>query len=168
MTLSGATTPSQCGPGSDGNKGVLCIPQSSVITETSPSDCLVLYPKNSLGESYSSAKMQSVYSTAPADRAMQSLVLRSFLAPLRYYFLAFSSISVWLMVLASNIPKYLYYIFSLSVLMFSKIGSSIPSVGSLLPLFIVSMVPSLYPGCTFFLFVSEFPVLFHFWQIIIC
>ena len=31
MTLSGATTPGQSGPGSDDNKGVLCIPQSSSI-----------------------------------------------------------------------------------------------------------------------------------------
>ena len=43
-TLSGATTPSQCGPGSDGNEGVLHIPQISSITRTSPSDCLVSYP----------------------------------------------------------------------------------------------------------------------------
>ena len=41
-TLSGATTPGQSGPGSDGNKGVLHIPQSSSITGTSPSDCLVV------------------------------------------------------------------------------------------------------------------------------
>ena len=31
-TLSGATTPGQNGPWSDGNEGVLCIPQSSSIT----------------------------------------------------------------------------------------------------------------------------------------
>ena len=43
-TLSGATTLGQSGPGSDGNEGVLCIPQSSSITGTSPSDCLVSYP----------------------------------------------------------------------------------------------------------------------------
>ena len=35
--------PGQGGPGSDGNKGVLHIPQSSSITGTSPSDCLVSY-----------------------------------------------------------------------------------------------------------------------------
>ena len=41
--LSGATTPAiqQEWTGSDGNEGVLCITQSSSITETSPSDCLV-------------------------------------------------------------------------------------------------------------------------------
>ena len=32
------------GPGSNGNEGVLHIPQSSRITGTSPSDCLVSYP----------------------------------------------------------------------------------------------------------------------------
>ena len=39
-TLSGATTLDLSGPGSDGNEGVLHIPQNSSITETSPSDCL--------------------------------------------------------------------------------------------------------------------------------
>ena len=38
--LSGATTPGQSGPGSDGNEGVLRIPQSSSIAGISPSDCL--------------------------------------------------------------------------------------------------------------------------------
>ena len=47
-TLSGATTSGQSGPGSDGNEGVLCIPQSSSITGTSPSDCFVSY----LGKSW--------------------------------------------------------------------------------------------------------------------
>ena len=35
MTLSGATTLAQSGPGTGGNKGVLCIPQSSSITDIS-------------------------------------------------------------------------------------------------------------------------------------
>ena len=48
-TLSGATTPGQSGPGSNGNEGVLRIPQSSSIAGTSPSDCLVSYPGHSLG-----------------------------------------------------------------------------------------------------------------------
>ena len=47
--LSGVTTPGQSGPGSDGNKGVFRIPQSSCITGTSPSDCLVSYPGHSFG-----------------------------------------------------------------------------------------------------------------------
>ena len=41
--LSGATTPGQSGPGSNGNEGVLHIPQSSSITETIPSDSLVVW-----------------------------------------------------------------------------------------------------------------------------
>ena len=48
MTLSGATTPGQTVPGSDGNEGVLCIRQSSSITGTSPSDRLVSYLGHSL------------------------------------------------------------------------------------------------------------------------
>ena len=47
--ISGTTTPGQSGPGSDDNKGVLHIPQSSSITGTSPSDCLVSYSRHSLG-----------------------------------------------------------------------------------------------------------------------
>ena len=38
-TLSGAITPGQSGPGSDGIEEVLCVPQSSSITEDLPSDC---------------------------------------------------------------------------------------------------------------------------------
>ena len=74
MTLSGANTLSQSGPGSDSNEGVLRIPQSSSITGTSPSDCLVSYPGHLLGEgSYLSAEVQLVYSTAPANWAKNSL-----------------------------------------------------------------------------------------------
>ena len=46
--LSGATTPGQSGHGSDGNEGILRIPQSSITAGTSPSDCLVSYPGQSL------------------------------------------------------------------------------------------------------------------------
>ena len=35
-TLSGVTDPGQSGPGSDGNEGVLHIPQKSCIIEASP------------------------------------------------------------------------------------------------------------------------------------
>ena len=45
----GATTPELSEPGSDGNKRVLWIPQSSSITTTSLSDCLVPFPGHSLG-----------------------------------------------------------------------------------------------------------------------
>ena len=48
MALSGATTLGQSRPGSDGNEGVLCIPQSPSITGNSPSDCSVSYPGYSL------------------------------------------------------------------------------------------------------------------------
>ena len=66
-TLSGATILGQSEPRSNGNEGVLHILQSSSITGTSPSACLMSYPEHSFGESYSSAEKQSVYSTAPAD-----------------------------------------------------------------------------------------------------
>ena len=66
-TLSGATTPDYSEPRSDGNEGVLGILQSSSITWASLSDCLVSYPGHSLEESYSSAEMQWVYTTTPAD-----------------------------------------------------------------------------------------------------
>ena len=41
--LSGATILGQSEPGKTGNEGVLCIPQCSSITATSPSNCLVSY-----------------------------------------------------------------------------------------------------------------------------
>ena len=69
-TLSGPNTPSQSGPESDGNGGVLCILQNSSITVASPSDCLVSYPERLLaggGGSYLTAEMHLVYSTAPTD-----------------------------------------------------------------------------------------------------
>ena len=47
-TLSSTTTLGKSGPGSDGNEQVLRIPQSSSITGTSPSDCLVSYPEQPL------------------------------------------------------------------------------------------------------------------------
>ena len=68
-TLSGATTSGQSGCCSDGNGGALPIPQSSSLTGTSASDSLVSYLGHSLWGSYSSAEMQSVYSTAPVDWA---------------------------------------------------------------------------------------------------
>ena len=50
-TLSGAPNPGWNGSGSDGNKGVISVPQSSSITGASPSDCLVSYPGYPLWES---------------------------------------------------------------------------------------------------------------------
>ena len=46
--LSDATSPGQSGSGSNGNKVVLCVPQSSSITGASRSDCLVSYLGHSL------------------------------------------------------------------------------------------------------------------------
>ena len=65
-TLPGAIIPGQSGPRSDGNEGVLCILQSSSITETSLSDCLVSYQDT---RSCPPAELQSVFSTASADLA---------------------------------------------------------------------------------------------------
>ena len=59
-----ATTLRQGKPGSDGNKRVLRIPQSSSSTGAWPSDCLVSYPGYVFKESYPTAEMQSVYSAA--------------------------------------------------------------------------------------------------------
>ena len=59
--------PGQSRLGSDGNEGVLYIPKSS--KRASPSDSSMSYPEHLLGESYPSAEMQLVYSTAPADWA---------------------------------------------------------------------------------------------------
>ena len=67
MALSGATTLGQSGPGSNGDKGVLCIFQSSSITGTSPSLFSVISRILVGGGSYPSAEKQSVYSTAPAE-----------------------------------------------------------------------------------------------------
>ena len=47
-TQSGATTPGQSRPGSDGNAGVPHIPRNSSVTGTSLSDGLVSYPEHSL------------------------------------------------------------------------------------------------------------------------
>ena len=68
-----ATTPGQSGPESNGNEGVLCIPQISSNAGTSPSDCLVSYQDTRKEGFYLSAEVQSVYSTAPADWAKEYL-----------------------------------------------------------------------------------------------
>ena len=75
-TLSGATTSGKNEPESNGNEGVLHIPQSLSITGTSSSDSLMLYPGHLLRESYSSAEKKSVYSTAPADWASLHVVMK--------------------------------------------------------------------------------------------
>ena len=60
-TLSCATTSDKSGPGGDVNEGVIHIPQSSSITGTSPSDCLMSYTAHSLWGPYPSAEKQSIY-----------------------------------------------------------------------------------------------------------
>ena len=77
--LSGATIPDQSGSGSNGNEGVLYISQRSSIIGNLPSDCSVSYPGYSLGRSYPSAEVQSVYSTAPADWAIHKVNVKTVL-----------------------------------------------------------------------------------------
>ena len=68
-TLTDATIAGQSGPGSNGNEGVLRIPQSS-WTRASPSEGLVSYSGNWLKvrDLYSSVEMQLVYSTHKLTR----------------------------------------------------------------------------------------------------
>ena len=80
--MSGVTTQTSSGPGSDGNEEVLHIPQSSCITGTSR--CLMSYLEHSFdGWSYPSAKVQSVYSTVPADWAtrFEYVYCQNFMTP---------------------------------------------------------------------------------------
>ena len=72
-TLSSVTTPDQSEPGSNGNEGVIHIPQS-FMAGAEPSDCWVSYPVHLLGKFYPSAEMQSMYSTAPADWIKQRMI----------------------------------------------------------------------------------------------
>ena len=61
----------QSGPGSDGYKRVLHIPQCFGIIIASPLNCLISYPGHLFGwRSYPSAEIQSVYSIAPAAWAV--------------------------------------------------------------------------------------------------
>ena len=69
LALSGASIPGQSGPESNGNEGVLRIPQSPSITGTSPWDCLVSYQDTRWWWPYPSAELQSLYSTTSADGA---------------------------------------------------------------------------------------------------
>ena len=82
MALSVATIPGQNGPGSNGNEEVLHIPQSSSITGTSPSDCLVSYPGHSLwGRSYSlcSGVVGVFYSPSRLDK-ISHLLAQTYMA----------------------------------------------------------------------------------------
>ena len=66
---SASTTLGPSVPGSDSNEEVLHISQSSSITGTSASDCLVSYPGHLLERSYPSAEKQLVNSTASTEWA---------------------------------------------------------------------------------------------------
>ena len=79
-TLTGTSTQGHSGSGSNWNEGVLCISQSSSITEASTSNCFVSYLGHLLGESYSSIEMQSVYSAAPVDLATGYSLKESYLS----------------------------------------------------------------------------------------
>ena len=87
-TLSGATTWSQSGLGSNSNEGVLYIPQSSK-TGSLPLDGLVSYLRHSLGGSLTPLQrcIRCIYSTAPADWAKFSFCFVS-LSDLIWYFIA--------------------------------------------------------------------------------
>ena len=79
-TLSGATTLGQSGSESDGNKEVLCIPQSSSITGASSSFSVIFRTLVSgwgVGL-YLSAEMQTVYSAAPPNFYWLKLKLHYF------------------------------------------------------------------------------------------
>ena len=69
-TLSGAVTLGQSGPGSNDNEEVRHIPQISKAGASS-SNGLFHTQDTRWWVSYSSAEMQSVYSTAPADWAVK-------------------------------------------------------------------------------------------------
>ena len=82
--ISGAITPGQSVPGSDGNEGVLRIPQSSSITGASPSDCLVSCPGDTLvlllcraivGVFYTSSRL-GLYKDDSALNNQQGLICR--------------------------------------------------------------------------------------------
>ena len=98
--LSGATTTGQSGSESNSNEGVLCITQSSSSTKASPSDYSVSYPGHSLRESYPSAEMQSVYSTASgACQPIESILNEE-----------------QILILLIKTPRYLFFFFFKSIL----------------------------------------------------
>ena len=68
-TVSDASTLGQSKPGSNGNEGVVRIPQSSRITGALPSNFNVKSLTIVGWGAYPSVGMQSLYSIAPVDRA---------------------------------------------------------------------------------------------------
>ena len=101
-----------------------------------------------------------------------SLVSSIFLVLLRYSLFIFSFISACVMVSASDIPKYLKISISPSVLILSRLVSSIPFVQcrfSVLAWYIfLWQIPSRYLNCISTLPVLGFPILSHFWQTVWC
>ena len=97
-TLWGATILGQSRPGSNGNEGVLHIPQISKAGAM-PSDGLMSYPEHLLtgGESYPTAEIQSVYSTASAASRICSRQHIAFLSSsyLVFFFMCFVNILVY-------------------------------------------------------------------------
>ena len=65
------TTPVRVDLGAIGIKECSTVPKDPASLDFSPLDCLVSYPENSLGESYSSAEMQPVYSTVPLTKSLK-------------------------------------------------------------------------------------------------
>ena len=63
-TLSGATTPGQSGPGSDGNERVLHFPKAAALQET----------RHQIVKCHKQDTALSVYSVSPADWAINSLI----------------------------------------------------------------------------------------------
>ena len=88
-TLSGTTTPGQSGLRSNGKEGVLCIPQNSSITGTSPSDCLVSYSGHLLGGfTLWREAVGILYSPSRLGNNMLDwdIILSAFKQQLHYYF----------------------------------------------------------------------------------
>ena len=102
---------------------------------------------------------------------LQSLVLRSFLL-LKYIFI-FSFISACLIISVSNIPKFLKFFFSPSILKLSWFGSSVPSGVSFFPLFIMSIAHfsmlnsyCLYQSLQFFFIFGKYLYIIHVHKVI--
>ena len=130
-TLSGATTKGQCGPGSNSNEGVLLIPQSSSITGTSSSDSLGSYPGPS-------AEMQSVYSTAPANRLKGSKWASNTLVKM---------ILCHILLIAEELVKYAQTPLFLYIYVPSFVSLSLSSFSLSLSLYIYLPNPSVQARC---------------------
>ena len=117
-TLSSANNPGLSWPGSDGNEGVHRILQSSTITEASPSDFLVSYPRNSW-ECLSPLRICSRCILLPKPTRLSLLYWEGGLTPCREAVDVFYSPSVdwasWLFKVSLT-QEYYIYVFWASVL----------------------------------------------------